>query len=100
MNLCVNVNVGCEHLLRAVKRAKPLLHCFGHIHETRGAQVVSWNDDGNGLEKAEVSQEQEINLGIEHGKETLMINASISDENHQPKNAPFVITLALPVREN
>ena len=24
---------GCPHLLRAVMRTRPLLHCFGHIHE-------------------------------------------------------------------
>lgn len=33
---------GCPHLLRALMRAKPLLHCFGHIHEGRGAERVRW----------------------------------------------------------
>jgi hypothetical protein len=36
--------VGCPHLLRAVIRAKPLIHCFGHIHEAWGAERVSWSD--------------------------------------------------------
>src|SRR5205814_5665909 len=37
-----NKQVGCPHLLRAVNRARPLLHCFGHIHESWGAELVKW----------------------------------------------------------
>jgi len=37
-------NVGCPHLLKAVARAKPLIHCFGHIHEGWGAETVTWAD--------------------------------------------------------
>ena len=33
---------GCEHLRRAVQRAKPYLHCFGHIHHARGAQKIDY----------------------------------------------------------
>lgn len=36
------VRAGCPHLLAAVSRARPLLHCFGHIHEGWGAERVSW----------------------------------------------------------
>ena len=35
--------VGCEHLLRAVCRARPLLHCFGHVHTSWGAERVTWD---------------------------------------------------------
>ena len=41
--------VGCPHLLRAVMRARPLVHCFGHIHEAHGAQRIVW---GPGVEAA------------------------------------------------
>lgn len=34
---------GCPHLLRAAMRARPLLHCFGHIHEGHGADIVNWS---------------------------------------------------------
>ncbi|GAB7337279.1 hypothetical protein MBLNU457_g2645t1 [Dothideomycetes sp. NU457] len=34
--------VGCPHLLRALMRSRPLLHCFGHIHESHGAQRIAW----------------------------------------------------------
>lgn len=33
---------GCPHLLRALIRSKPLLHCFGHIHEGWGAERITW----------------------------------------------------------
>jgi len=34
--------VGCPHLLRALMRSRPLIHCFGHIHEAWGAERVTW----------------------------------------------------------
>lgn len=33
---------GSASLFAAVARAKPRLHCFGHIHEAWGAKVVGW----------------------------------------------------------
>ena len=35
---------GCSDLFRAVARARPQLHCFGHIHEGWGAKLVTWRD--------------------------------------------------------
>ena len=37
-------HTGCSHLLRALMRARPLLHCFGHIHEGHGAERIEWSD--------------------------------------------------------
>ncbi|KAF2104088.1 Metallo-dependent phosphatase [Rhizodiscina lignyota] len=34
---------GCPYLFRAIKRVKPLLHCFGHVHEGRGIQKINWD---------------------------------------------------------
>lgn len=36
---------GCPNLFAAVARARPQLHCFGHIHEGWGAKLVTWRDD-------------------------------------------------------
>ena len=33
---------GCPHLLNALNRVRPRLHCFGHIHEAWGAEIVKW----------------------------------------------------------
>lgn len=33
---------GCADLFAAVAKAKPQIHCFGHIHEGWGAKMVAW----------------------------------------------------------
>lgn len=35
---------GCSDLFAAVARARPRIHCFGHIHESWGAKLVTWRD--------------------------------------------------------
>ncbi|KAK5655612.1 hypothetical protein OQA88_5543 [Cercophora sp. LCS_1] len=35
---------GCGQLFSAIARARPRLHCFGHIHEGWGARMVAWRD--------------------------------------------------------
>ena len=35
---------GCPDLFGAVARARPRLHCFGHIHEGWGAKLVAWRE--------------------------------------------------------
>jgi hypothetical protein len=35
--------MGCEHLLAEVKRVKPKLHIFGHVHWGAGREVVWWD---------------------------------------------------------
>ncbi|KAI5847878.1 metallophosphoesterase domain-containing protein [Morchella snyderi] len=34
---------GCEHLRQAVWAVRPLLHVFGHIHQSRGVERVRWD---------------------------------------------------------
>ncbi|KAF2712385.1 Metallo-dependent phosphatase [Pleomassaria siparia CBS 279.74] len=34
--------MGCEHLLAEVKRVKPTLHVFGHVHWGAGQTVIWW----------------------------------------------------------
>lgn len=38
---------GCPRLFQAVARAKPRLHCFGHIHERWGGKLVTWMKSNN-----------------------------------------------------
>ncbi|KAK1774735.1 Ser/Thr protein phosphatase [Copromyces sp. CBS 386.78] len=37
-----NKRGGCEELFAAIAKARPRLHCFGHIHESWGAKLVTW----------------------------------------------------------
>jgi len=32
-------HVGCQYLAKRIKKVKPKVHIFGHIHETYGTQV-------------------------------------------------------------
>jgi Icc-related predicted phosphoesterase len=59
-------SVGCPELLEAVRRVKPALHAFGHIHEGYGTLQ----------------------------RDTLFVNASTCDERYVPSNAPIIVDLA------
>ncbi|KAF1831559.1 Metallo-dependent phosphatase [Decorospora gaudefroyi] len=110
--------VGCQHLLRAARRCKPRLHCFGHIHEGWGAQKVRWNDSGEldinieehieAIDTVHVDEEiarenraatVDISRGgetaVEIGKETLMVNASIMTLQYKPWNGPWLVDMEL-----
>ncbi|KAI4195601.1 MAG: hypothetical protein LQ346_003379 [Caloplaca aetnensis] len=102
--------VGCEHLLRAVRRCRPRLHCFGHIHEGWGAERHDWVKGC--METVEVDRDQvlrdgcagidvsaeEGERGLRWGEETVFVNASIMDVRYRPVNAPWRVDLELPVK--
>ncbi|RYP90124.1 hypothetical protein DL770_003746 [Monosporascus sp. CRB-9-2] len=52
------LNTGCSHLLRAVMRARPLIHCFGHIHEGHGAERIEWSEATEELLRSKVERGQ------------------------------------------
>lgn len=59
-------HIGCEELMKAVERAKPKVHVFGHIH--------------GGYGKTQYPN-------------TLFVNAAICDEAYKPWREPVVIDL-------
>ncbi|PSN62093.1 Metallo-dependent phosphatase [Corynespora cassiicola Philippines] len=104
---------GCEHLMRAIARVKPRMHCFGHVHYSNGIQKLHWLKA-----EAEFQMNTPINLPIisrlnsepyecatrSFSKEedsdaanyTLAVNASIGNEGGNPVCSPWLVTLALP----
>ncbi len=64
-------NCGCEQLLLAVRRVKPALHIFGHIHAGHGSQ----------------------NIGG-----TQFVNAAVVNEQYAPAYGPVTIDLDLGTR--
>ncbi|MCJ1389565.1 hypothetical protein MMC18_002422 [Xylographa bjoerkii] len=100
-------HVGCDNLLEAVKRCRPRLHCFGHIHEGWGAERHNW-DEGSvdtlqPVRKAVLETRAafvNVSTGggapLRFGKETLFVNASIMNVEYSPTNAPWLIDLDLP----
>ncbi|OCL12524.1 ser/Thr protein phosphatase family protein [Glonium stellatum] len=111
--------VGCEHLLRAARRCKPRLYCFGHIHEGWGAERVLWDPSESldqdwckhiaqaepiAVDYGRIVQERAVHVDIssfsavqplEFGRETLMVNASIMNLMYQPQQSPWVIDVDL-----
>lgn len=61
--------VGCAELLAAVRRARPRVHVFGHIHEGHGRTV---SDEVEG---------------------TLFVNAATCTGDYAPTNPPLVVEL-------
>ncbi|KAK1239193.1 hypothetical protein MKX08_006254 [Trichoderma sp. CBMAI-0020] len=41
---------GCEALFQSLYRAKPKIHCFGHIHEAWGAELMQWTPEPSSSE--------------------------------------------------
>ena len=37
-------HIGCDHFLAAIERIKPTVVVFGHIHEARGSDTLTWAD--------------------------------------------------------
>ena len=116
LDWCPQGNVGCPNLLQAVRRVKPLMHCFGHIHEGHGVEVIDWKKIEQPVAEAarpaprknEAVHRYFEDDSIENpypesfvwedgrGERTLAINASIMTEDYKPRNAPWLISLNLP----
>ena len=102
LDSCPQGNVGCDHTLNALRRTKPMLHCFGHIHEGYGAQTVIWDENDTNTDTIKVkpaniekTDRWHTTCKSEDTNETLAINASIQGENGAFCNAPWLITLPL-----
>lgn len=101
---------GCDKLFRAMERAKPLVHCFGHIHEGYGAQVMDWETRdvsdavvsfasgveaaGEGGGKGDKNGLPVINVCAgERGRKTAFFNAAIMRHGEEEGNKPWIIEL-------
>ena len=115
LDYCPQGNVGCPNLLHAVRRVKPLMHCFGHIHEGNGMEIVDWKKKkaaGAG-EQPKLRKNEAIHRFFEdegsenpypeafmweggRGERTLAVNASIMTGDGRPENMPWLVCLNLP----
>lgn len=66
VNYKPNQYLGCELLRKRIDIIKPLIHCFGHIHDSYGPALIN---------------------------NTAFINASICTERYKPINKPIVIDI-------
>ncbi|KAK1832153.1 Metallo-dependent phosphatase-like protein [Podospora conica] len=116
--------IGCQQLFAAVAKAKPRLHCFGHVHKGWGAKAVTWRadvgenpthfsaiDNGASAEIASLARLPSQNehgymytshcAGDEHpvipGQSTLFVNAALQPTSEEEgPHLPWVIDLELP----
>jgi len=106
MDECAQGNKGCDNLLRALRRARPRMHCFGHIHEGYGAQFVAWpsheNSDGGGQVRAAfnimydlLNPPEATRCSVKFGEKTLMVNAAIMTGKNEPDNAQWLVDIDL-----
>jgi len=70
---------GCEKLAKAIQRVKPRLHCFGHLHEGRGAAYAKWNTDGAPHISCLDDRTSLVVRNATTEKETLLVNAAMQD---------------------
>lgn len=105
-------DAGCRGLLAAVRRARPRVHCFGHIHEGHGVLLMPWEDEDESTmverEGGVVGDEAVMveplslcpwdteSLGSVPGKHTLFVNAAIMDVHYKPHQSPWLVDLELP----
>lgn len=109
LDYCPQGSVGCPNLLEAVRRVKPLMHCFGHIHEGYGVEVVDWkkgvaaprkNEAVHRFFEDEGSENENPYPGVfrwEEGKgKTLAVNASVMTGEGRLENKPWLVRINLP----
>lgn len=87
---------GCPRLFDAIVRARPKLHCFGHIHEGHGIQSLIWSqgDGEDGFDFQELVKDTRLVHATEDGK-TLLVNAAIMGRGGEPNNEPWVVDIEL-----
>ena len=110
LDWCSQGHVGCPNLLQAIRRVKPLMHCFGHVHEGAGVEVIDWKTfkpKGESLRKNEAihrffEEEQQENCYPEpivwkepKGLKTLAVNAALMNGEQRPENKPRLVSLNL-----
>ena len=110
LDWCPSGHVGCPNLLQAIRRVKPLMHCFGHIHEGAGMEVIDWRTfkpKSDTLRKNEAihrffEEEPEENCYPEpyvwkesKGCKTLAVNAALMTGEQRPENEPRLVSLDL-----
>jgi hypothetical protein len=80
------------------------MHCFGHVYEGYGAEVVAWKPETsevnrNGTSTSTIDSHNGggplfnqypklTEYAIAFGQESLMVNAAIMTEKNDPNNAP------------
>ncbi|MCJ1246322.1 hypothetical protein MMC30_003529 [Trapelia coarctata] len=104
-------SAGCENLMTAVKRVRPRMHVFGHIHEGRDTKRYAWSSNASdpvlvseaedAWDKAAFADYSAEGEGpLRFGEETVFVNAAIMTLQYKPWYVPWVVDLDLPSAAN
>ncbi|POS78464.1 hypothetical protein DHEL01_v203137 [Diaporthe helianthi] len=91
---------GCSKLWTAIERTRPRLHCFGHIHQGYGSQVVRWDKtDGMTVEDVSATGSDDLDgraRSVPPTTEgtTVLVNAAIMADGGL-NNKPWVVDVKL-----
>lgn len=87
---------GCTKLFNAIARARPKLHCFGHIHEGHGTQSLTWSrgEEGDDFSFEALVKDTGMIQTTQEGK-TLLVNAAFTTHGDEPNNQPWVVDVKL-----
>ncbi|KAI8299929.1 Metallophosphoesterase domain-containing protein 1 [Colletotrichum sp. SAR11_59] len=95
--------IGCSTLWNSIRRTRPRLHCFGHVHEGYGAKAVRWRGKEKAanwateaeppfdLSNATKGESGALIAGSEG--ETLLVNAAIMDNQYDARNQALIVDL-------
>lgn len=117
---------GCQRLFKAIAHAqdRPLMHCFGHIHEGWGGKLVRWREriSSEPSHLTDIDNEQSVLIStlsmikrkgdpmdcfptshcsedphpLKRGSETLFINAAMEGSQDLLIQPPWVVDIELP----
>lgn len=95
MSMLWGEHCGCPHLKRVVKTCRTKLHCFGHIHEGYGAQVVDRNQEDQ-LNLPQIASDNVIDTSGQtlETRQTLLINAA-SPSVEEDERKPWLVDIDL-----
>ncbi|KAF2096909.1 Metallo-dependent phosphatase, partial [Rhizodiscina lignyota] len=108
LDLCASgARAGCVHLMDALRRVRPRLHVFGHIHEAWGAERIKWEDNMRSIpqrigDSEEVKRRHAVFVDMSSDEnrlkpreETLLVNACVVDLKYEAENAGWLIDMDL-----
>lgn len=86
-------HAGCAYLFDAVHKARPKIHCFGHIHEAWGMLHVQWKE-GSSDEPTDIETVADEERSFRFDLQSLTPNRRVDDEETQQKKSKKLVDLS------
>ncbi|KAM3443657.1 hypothetical protein NHJ13734_001779 [Beauveria thailandica] len=91
-------HLGCPRLWEAIRRVRPKMHCFGHIHEGYGAQRATFQTNTTMVAVTDVDAAEREGVRYVSAavgdRTTLLVNAAIMTHGEEENNKPWLVDMA------